>query len=87
MSKKPSARQAERNKQFKEATGSSPNGVANSWFASRRGKDIAICSATNAIKAKLIAFDAYSIQVEINGVSSLILKGPGLQFADPEALG
>ena len=78
----PGDRQAAENKARKDATGSSPNGVANAILAGMRGSDVAVKHNGQVVASgKLVAFDAYSMVIETEGIPHLVFKGPGVVVA------
>jgi hypothetical protein len=84
----PGERQIERGREFKDNTGSSPNGVANKWLAQRRGCEVAVQRPGQLeLVGELIGFDAYSVLIRVEVAIShddsepmdmLIFKGPGV---------
>lgn len=73
-------RQVESGKEYKKNTGSSPNGVANSWLARHRGTKIKITFQSDSAEmvGVLLGFDAYSLEIGDSEGSFLVFKGPGL---------
>jgi len=79
---KPGDRQIDRGKEFKDNTGSSPNGVANAWLSKRRGERVRIeRDATILCSGILLGFDAYSMLITDGEVERLVFKGPGVVVA------
>lgn len=79
---KPGDRQIERGRDFKQNTGSSPNGVANKWLSSMRGRHITVYgpSGESLAAGALVGFDAYSIEMQFKEEADtvLVFKGPGM---------
>ena len=78
MKTQPGQRQIQQGREFKDNTGSSPNGVANSFLSSLRGKKVAVLIDDGEYTGVLIGFDSFSIKLEDLDGPYLIFKGPGM---------
>lgn len=77
---RPGERQIEDGREYKKATGSSPNGVANSWLAARRGREVRVVYRDELlVEGELVGFDSYSLEVRLPyDETALVFKGPGI---------
>lgn len=76
---KPGQRQIQSGREWKQNTGSSPNGVGNAWLSKRRGQNICVkCCGVEIAAGELSAFDAYCMEVS----GQLVMKGPGVVVVD-----
>lgn len=82
---KPGDRQQADNRAHKDATGSSPNGVANKWLAERRSRFVTVLyRGEEIVRGHLLAFDSYSLLVKGHDSGMglepevLVFKGPGV---------
>jgi len=77
--KKPGDRQIADGRKFKEATGSSPNGVANSYLSKLRGQSVVLKHGEIELEGRLLSFDSYSLLIDDDELGeTLVFKGPGL---------
>lgn len=75
---KPGDRQIADGRAFKEATGSTPNGVANSFLNSLRGEFVTIRHYNIVIEEGILdSFDSFAVKLS-EGV--LVFKGPGVSI-------